>query len=351
MKITPNLVLIVFAASLVPPVYFKVQQWVEGEVTSIPELLFGLFYYTIISYVFTLTISLIVYLLLLWLQKKYPWSENVTKRLVIELVLTCALTLTLTFIFTEVLTLIIPTEGFAYSIQTYHILEAAIIMNLVLVPVAEGVFFFDEWRKSFMEKEKLLLIKEQLQKEQIISQYETLKTQINPHFLFNSLNVLSSLVHEDTNKAEDFIDEFASVYRYVLDVSGKQTTPLKKELEFIQSYYFLQKIRFGDNLKIDILIDEDVDLYFILPLSIQLLVENAIKHNKVSKEFPLTIKISIEDGFLIVKNNLQIRNENIVSTGIGLKNIRERYFLYNKSEPMFNQTNDEFIAKIPLIKE
>lgn len=351
MKISKNLILIVFAASLVPPVYFKVQQWVEGEVTSIPELLSGLFYYTIISYVFTLTISLIVYLLLLWLQKKYPWSENVTKRLVIELVLTCALTLTLTFIFTELLSLIIPKEGFAYSIQTYNILEAAILMNLVLVPVAEGVFFFDEWRRSFLEKEKLLLIKEQLQKEQVISQYETLKTQINPHFLFNSLNVLSSLIHEDINKAEEFIEEFASVYRYVLDVSGKQITPLKKELGFIQSYYFLQKIRFGDNLKIDIVIDENIDSYFILPLSIQLLVENAIKHNKVSKEFPLKINISLDDNYLVVVNNLQIRNENIISTGIGLKNIRERYFLYNKSEPVFNQTKDEFIAKIPLIKE
>lgn len=352
MKLTKNIILVVLAASLVPAVYFKVQQWVEGEVTSVPELLLGLAYYIIISAVFTITISLMVYLLLLWLQKKFPWSENIAKRLAIELILTSALTLTVTFIFTKILTLIIPDRGFAYSIQTYHILEAAILMNLILVPVAEGFYFFDEWKYSFMEKEKLLLIKEQLEKEQVISQNESLKSQINPHFLFNSLNVLSSLIHEDTNKAEEFIEEFASIYRYVLDVSNKQVVPLKKELDFIHSYFFLQKIRLGDSLKIDIRLNEDIiDLFVILPLSLQLLVENAIKHNKISKGNPLTISIEMDNNYLVVKNNLQIRNENIVSTGIGLKNVRERYFLYNKSQPIFEQINNEFIAKIPLIKE
>jgi sensor histidine kinase YesM len=283
------------------------------------------------------------------LQKKFPWSENVSKRLGIELVLTSALTLTLTFIFTELLTLIIPKKGFAYSIQPYDILEVAILMNFVLVPITEGIFFFNQWKQSFMEKEKLLLSKEQLEKEHVISQNESLKSQINPHFLFNSLNVLSSLIHEDTNKAEEFIEEFASVYRYVLDVSGKPVISLKKELNFVHSYFFLQKIRFGENFKIEFDIDENIDMYLILPLSLQLLVENALKHNKVSKEHPLRIKIKIEDGYLTIKNNLQVRNETIVSTGIGLKNIRERYFLYNKSQPVFEQTNDEFVAKIPLI--
>jgi sensor histidine kinase YesM len=351
MKISKNLVLIVLAASLVPAVYFKVDQWISGEVTSIPQLLSGLMYYILIAAVFTISIALIVFLLLLWLQKEYPWHKNVTKRLVIELVLTSALTLTLAFILTEVLKLIIPKQGFAYSIQTYNILETAILMNLILVPISEGVFFFDNWKKSFMEKEKLLLLKEQLEKEHVISQNESLRSQINPHFLFNSLNVLSSLIHEDTDKAEEFIEEFASVYRYVLDLSNKQVVPLKKELDFIHSYFFLQQIRFGDHLKIEMHLNDNNDNFLILPLSLQLLVENAIKHNKISKEHPLTITIEIENDYLVVKNNLQIRNETIVSTGIGLKNIRERYFLYNKSQPIFEKTNDEFIAKIPLIKE
>jgi LytS/YehU family sensor histidine kinase len=351
MKISKNLVFIILASSLVPAVYFKADQWISGEVTSIPQLLSGLMYYILIAAAFTSGIALTIFLLLLWLQKKYPWHKNVTKRLVIELVLTSALTLTLAFILTEALKLIIPKEGFSYSIQTYNILETAILMNLILVPVAEGVFFFDNWKASFMEKEKLLLLKEQLEKEHVISQNESLKSQINPHFLFNSLNVLSSLIHEDTNKAEEFIEEFASVYRYVLDMSNKQIVPLKKELDFIDSYFFLQKIRFGDNLKIEKHLNEHDYSFLILPLSLQLLVENAVKHNKISKEYPLTITIEMNNDYLIVKNNLQIRNENIVSTGIGLKNIRERYFLYNKSEPLFEKTNAEFIAKIPLIKE
>jgi sensor histidine kinase YesM len=351
MKITKNLVFIVLAASIVPAVYFKVQQWVEGEVTSVSELLTGLFYYIIIAAVLTSAIAFLVWLLLVWLQKNFPWSENIAKRLVIELVLTSTLTLSLTFIFTEILTLIIPDRGFAYSIQVYHILEAAILMNLILVPVTEGFYFFDKWKRSFMEKEKLILQKEQLEKEHVISQNESLRSQINPHFLFNSLNVLSSLIHEDTNKAEEFIEEFASVYRYVLDMSNKQIVSLKKELDFIDSYFFLQKIRFGDSLKIEIHINEQTDSFFILPLSLQLLVENAVKHNKISKEHPLTVTIEMDNNYVIVKNNLQIRNETIVSTGIGLKNIRERYFLYNKSEPVFEKTDNEFIGKIPLIEE
>ena len=350
MKYTRNMALIVLAASLVPPVYFKVQQWVNHEVTSMPELLSGLVYYIIISMVFTSTISAIVYFLLVWLQMKFPWSENVSKRLIVELVLTSALTLSLAFVFTELLGKVVPKQGFAYSIQTYHILEAAILMNFILVPLTEGVFFFDEWRESFLEKKKLLLEKEQLEKENIISQYETLKNQINPHFLFNSLNVLSSLIHEDINKAEEFIDDFASVYRYVLDVSTKQVVPLKREMDFIHSYFFLQKIRFGENLKITINMKQDISKLLILPLSLELLVENAIKHNAVSKEKPLNVIIEMTDEYIVVRNNLQIRNEPIISTGIGLKNIKERYFLYNKSQPIFLQTNSEFIAKIPLIQ-
>lgn len=351
MKITRSIVMIVLAASFVPALYFKIRQWFDGEVTSIPELFSGLIYYIIISATFTMTIALFVHLLLVWLQNNFPWSENVAKRLFIELISTSTLTLTLTFIFTEILSLIIPEEGFSYSIQTYHLLETAILMNLILVPVAEGSFFFDEWKQSFMEKEKLLLVKEQLEKENIISQYETLKNQIDPHFLFNSLNVLSSLIHEDTEKAEDFIDEFANVYRYVLDVSSKQLVPLKEELSFIESYFFLQKIRFGDNLKIDIDIPENIEQLFILPLSLELVVENAIKHNKVSKEAPLRIEIRTDKHFIVVTNNLQIRNEAIISTGIGLKNIKERYYLYNKTQPVFEQYNNKFIARVPLIRK
>ena len=192
----------------------------------------------------------------------------------------------------------------------------------------------------------------ELQKENLQSQFEVLKQQVNPHFLFNSLNVLLSLIKTDSDLAESFTEKLSKVYRYVLENKEKDIVPLGTELEFINSYVFLLNIRFTGKIIVRIQTGDDKNGRMILPMALQILIENAIKHNAFSKTNPLRIDISVDkDDFLAVKNNIQARENHIQSTGIGLTNIRNRYKLISDRIPVFEKTETEYIARIPLIKD
>lgn len=189
-----------------------------------------------------------------------------------------------------------------------------------------------------------------LQKENLQSQFEVLKQQVNPHFLFNSLNVLTSLIKIEPDLAEKFSERLSLVYRYVLENKDNELVSLKTELDFLKAYIFLLDIRFLDKLKVNIRISDDKLDEKIIPLAMQLLIENAIKHNTMSKLSKLKIDIFIDsDNKLNIINNLQERKTQIISTGVGLQNIRNRYKLLQLGEPEFIKTEMEFIAKIPLI--
>jgi hypothetical protein len=187
----------------------------------------------------------------------------------------------------------------------------------------------------------------QQEKEQLLSKYEVLKSQINPHFLFNSLNTLAALIGSDAQKAITFTTRFARMYRYLLEFGAYQFIALEKEIELIDTYIYLQKIRFGENISIHYQIENYN--YTILPFALQLLVENAIKHNVVSEETPLIIEIFSEYDFLLIKNQKITRPSVEGNTGIGLKNLDQRYqILIGKSIEIKND-NKVFIVKIPLI--
>jgi len=188
-----------------------------------------------------------------------------------------------------------------------------------------------------------------VQKENLQSQFEVLKSQINPHFMFNSLNVLSGLINADVAKAQLFIDEFSQIYRYVLETIEQPVVTLNKELDFMRSYLFLQQIRYGASLTYTVnIIAEQLQL-LVPPLSLQVLVENAMKHNIVNEEKPLKIEIYSKGDFLLIKNPIQPKISG-TSTGLGLKNLIKRYALISKLEPKFKVENNYYIAKIPLIK-
>jgi PAS domain S-box-containing protein len=192
---------------------------------------------------------------------------------------------------------------------------------------------------------------EEREKGMALAQLESLKNQVNPHFLFNSLNVLSSLVHIDQNLSEKFIDQLAKSYRYLLEQKDMDLVPLKTEMDFMQSFAFLLQIRFEDKLEIKVNIGAQSMNDLVAPLTLQLLIENAVKHNIVSKTEPLIIEISDSpEGYLTVKNNLQLRLQQTPSTGLGLKNIIERYRLLSDRMPEFRISNNSYVAKIPLIK-
>jgi len=190
-----------------------------------------------------------------------------------------------------------------------------------------------------------------LQKENLQSQYDVLKQQVNPHFLFNSLNVLTSLIKLEPDLAEKFSEQLSKVYRYVLENKDNELVDLQTELSFLDAYIFLLNIRFVGKLVVDLSIPDEHRNDRIIPLAMQLLIENAIKHNVMSKSNPLTIDIFVDaDGFLNIVNNLQERPSQIVSTGVGLKNILNRYQLLNLELPTFEKTAHQFIAKIKLIQ-
>lgn len=192
---------------------------------------------------------------------------------------------------------------------------------------------------------------ERQQKENILSQFEILKNQVNPHFLFNCLNSLASLVHEDPDTAEKFIEKLSEVYRYVLEHTGEELVSVQDEMRFIHDYFFLQKIRFGDSLQLRL--DPSLDYldYMIPQLSLQLLIENAIKHNTSSRKKPLVIELYQEGHYLVVKNNYQKRKTAVKSTGIGLNNLQERYRFISHKQPAFYLDLPHYFAKIPLILE
>lgn len=191
-----------------------------------------------------------------------------------------------------------------------------------------------------------------LQKENLQSQFEALKNQINPHFLFNTFSTLISIIEEDPDSAADFVQQLSNVYRYVLLSKDNKTVDLKSEMEFLDSYTFLLSKRFGNNLQVVNCIGRGYYDRQIPPLTMQLLVENAIKHNIISSKKPLVIELNIEDDiYLVIKNNLQKKSIVESSTKIGLQNIINRYaFITDKKVEVIND-HLSFIVKVPLLNK
>lgn len=190
----------------------------------------------------------------------------------------------------------------------------------------------------------------QLENKNIQSQFEVLKAQINPHFLFNSLNTLASLINFDKEKSVRYVEEFSALYRRLLDKTDETVLFLRDEMQFLDSYIYLQKIRFGENLQFNIDIKENDLEKGVPPLSVQMLVENALKHNEVSEDFPLEITIYTSENYLVVSNPLQLKTPNHVREGIGIENLKQRYATLTQREVITDVSDRFFTIKIPLIE-
>lgn len=190
-----------------------------------------------------------------------------------------------------------------------------------------------------------------LENENILVQFETLKNQVSPHFLFNSLNSLSMLISTDPQKAVAFTNAFSKIFRNALDLKDRHLVSVAEELQHVNAYLSLQKMRFGDNLSVETLIPSDRMKDYLPPFSLQMVIENAIKHNCISSDEPLTIKIGTSGSFLVVTNNLQTRQFVEDSTGTGIKNIASRYKYVTDLEPVFEVRNQEYYVQLPLIRE
>lgn len=191
---------------------------------------------------------------------------------------------------------------------------------------------------------------EMLRREFSQMQMLALKSQVNPHFLFNSLSVLSSLVHVNADLSEKFIMQLAKAYRYILEQKEHDLVSLSDEMSFLDSYFFLLQIRFDKKIQLEKKLDIDPGKYLLPPLTLQLLVENAVKHNRMSAKEPLLIRIIAKENELVVENNISQRELAEPSTGIGLENIRRRYALLSDKKPLIESTDHTFSVRIPLIK-
>ncbi len=264
-------------------------------------------------------------------------------RTIIELSIVILATLLLTFIVTYLpSSYIFPPEAILPErVRTAFVIT--IILSLFF-------YFFVERERNKRKLQEKVLRSTHLQKENYQAQIQSLKNQVNPHFLFNSLNVLSSLIQKNQSQAQEFVRRLSKVYRSFLDHSQEQLVSLRKEMELTEAYIYLLSTRFGDNVRFEINVSKDHTHLLLPPGSLQMLVENAIKHNGSTRKKPLIIQISSEKDELIVKNNLQPRLEKMESTRTGLENITRRYKFLTDQEVKFITSEKDFIAKLPLLK-
>jgi two-component system LytT family sensor kinase len=222
-------------------------------------------------------------------------------------------------------------------------IKVALIVTMLVTTIYESVYFFNMWKNSIVEAEEL-------KRTNIQSQFETLKNQVNPHFLFNSLNTLITIIPENQELAMEFVQKLSNVFRYLLQNNSKEVVSLRTELDVVEAYLFLVKIRFGENLYINMQVPEHFLDWHIAPLTLQMLLENVIKHNIISTDKPLTVDIYVEKDTLIVKNNLQRKNSRETSTKVGLQNIINRYKYLSDREVEVIVTSSSFIVALPLIR-
>lgn len=294
-----------------------------------------------VSFIFSV-ITIVILNIHLRVEKSMQWKGNTAKKLIITFLLYIFVANILNVIWVHTLHFFIE-----YEDLSSQLLKNVLITNvttIIMYLIVQGIFIIKEWNVSQLQNERL-------QKESILAQFETLKSQINPHFLFNCLNTLNSLLYVSVEKSAEFIDHFSKIYRYVLDVKEQFVVTVEKELEFARSYFYLHKIQFEEKIKLDIEIDPVILNCFIPPLSLQILLENAIKHNVVSGNNPLIIVLKNTEGSLIVTNTYKPKHNNEKSSGIGLQHLKQRYELISDKTPKFCIKEDKYIATLPIIFE
>jgi two-component system, LytTR family, sensor kinase len=274
-----------------------------------------------------------------YLWKHYPWDKNPMKHLLIEVI---AMPLYSSLIVSLNLLVFSFTPQKEEAIKNYPLaIVISVLITLLVTSIYEGVNFYRQWINHFAKSVKL-------ERDNLEAKYETLKAQINPHFMFNSLNTLMTFV-EENSKASEFVQDLSDFMRYVLKCREKEVVLVREELEICTKYSFIQQSRFGEALKIIFEVPEKYYHYNLPPLVIQMLVENAIKHNVISAEKPLTINVFIEkEQFITVENNLQ-KKISEASTKLGLANIIERYKFLTPKPVEISETTHIFRVSLPLV--
>jgi two-component system, LytTR family, sensor kinase len=279
------------------------------------------------------------------LNKHVKWQDNISVRILIQIAINLVFTTWATYFYSKWLFFYIYNEAYPIEILFKQFLFITIIISLLYNAIYSSEYFFKKWKNGLVETEEL-------KRQNLIAQYESLKELINPHFLFNSLNTLIGLISEDKKVAIQYGEYFAKVYRYLLDHRDDKVVLLNDELDIIKKLIFLFKARYGNSFNVKVNIPQNLNTKLIAPLTLQMLLENATKHNIISKEYPLKLEITCEgDEYLVVMNNIQKKNRRGETTKLGLDTIKKRYQFISKKEVVVTETNDLFIVRIPLIDQ
>lgn len=259
------------------------------------------------------------------------WRRNEFHRILLDLLLSFTAPVIVNGIFT-VIVLMMGKEPMVMWLQTY-------VVNMMIFMLNEGVLFLINYKKSQRVAAQL--------------RYEVLRAQVNPHFLFNSLNILYSLTHLDIEKSREFIISLSGMYRYIMTHSGEMTVSVREELEFLAPYTEVLKMLYYDSLDVEIRGEENVDRQRMVPYSLQLLMENVIKHNVVSREYPMKVEVDINPHSITVRNVLRPKEESIKpamekSTGTGLKYLQELIRL-NGKECAVRKSEGMFEVEVPFV--
>lgn len=299
------------------------------------------------SAVYSMAIGLIAWsgneLITRWVGRRWPWTQNPGLTFSIALSLCIGYTLISISAFNFLFYFPWGAQGVNWPRLAELVLINSLIAVIITVIILLAVFvrvFMKYWREGLQREE-------QYKRDILTAQYETLRSQVNPHFLFNSLSVLTSLVESDQGSAVKFIKKLSEVYRYVLDIREKELVTIGEELDQVRSFLYMQQLRFGNQLQVAVGPFDAGGL--IVPLSVQMLIENALKHNKATDDQPLKISLAEEYGFVVCRNSFQPRELVEPSSGTGLKNIAGRCAPFTSKPVTWGVEDGCFVARIPLI--
>ena len=301
----------------------------------------GFFSWTI-SLFFTVCNWLFMRAIVIQFRVKYPELKDSAKRITYVFLILVLSVFMIDLIGNVILHYV---YGFNYNpVYRTRVILPVVIISVMVQAIYEAIYHFVRLKKAIREEEeaKQMMVQAQL---------DALRNQAQPHFLFNTLNTLRDIIDQNTKEeAKDFVDKIADVYRFILESGNSDLISLRDELKFAKSYIHIQKERFGDNLQLNWELPEEAMDSMIVPMSLQLLLENAIKHNVISKSKPLHVDVRIEENHLIVENKIQRKSSQIPSTKLGLKNIERRYSLISSQSPEISNDGNRFKISLPLLK-
>ncbi len=276
-------------------------------------------------------------------RKRWPSLDDTHKRILTTVLAVCTYNILADYTLCYLFNSVAESQEYWGNEMASNILKN-LLLTAVIGTIYEAGYFFSKWKRQTIEME-------QLRTQQLRSELSVLKNQISPHFLFNSLNTLVTLIHENQDQAAKFTEKLSEVYRYILQYKDRELVRLSSEIRFSNAFIYLLKMRFEEGLNIQVELNDAEKEKYIAPLTLQMLVENAVKHNVVSKSQPLTIQIYSEKGnTLLVKNNLQPKQAEGKSTYTGLENIKSRYALLTNREVDVIKTRDHFMVALPLVE-